>query len=574
MTRKLVTISGFAILFLALVTCPASAKKQTFGDLSLEILEKLQSFYPVRATEMGIHSYDHRLADFSSKSVKQMIKDLTEYEKKLYKFQKTKLSQHERINVRLIKSNVDVALLDLKQIAWHKKCPQLYADEAIDGIYYLMLSQHAPLSERVVSVINRMKAVPALLTTARRNLKKPPKIYIDAAASSLESGIQFYKDIAGELMQKFPERADEILRVSTQARESMNDFLAYLTELTPGPGTAFAIGKDNFDYKLKHEYFLDYDSDSLLKIGETLLKDAQAAYRAYEENVETNHQNGQDSVFVPSVFTKQDILDYYNWEARQVRIFLEENDIVTIPEKVAPVTVVETPYFLRNMVAGIAYQPAGPFDTVQNAYFYVRPIPDDLDRAQLEARFRYVHRRGFKGSVVHEAFPGHHLQLQLAGLNTDPVRKWQFNRMMIEGWALYCEEMVYHAGLFGEEDPVQWLGILGGIRFRAARIVADVKLHTGQFTYQECVDWMNEILDVTSESGKRYIETEVRRYTLQPTIPMTYLIGKTEIMNLRGAAMDRYGEEFSERQFHDALLAEGAIPPLLIWDTMGLVRGI
>ncbi|MDH4157059.1 MAG: DUF885 domain-containing protein [candidate division Zixibacteria bacterium] len=574
MFRKLVTISALAVLILALVAFPASSNGQALADLSWEILEKLQSFYPVQATEMGIHSYDHRLADYSSNSVKQMIKDLTDYEKKLYKFQKTKLSEHDRINLRLVKSNVDIALLNLKQIAWHKKCPQVYVDEAIDGVNYLMLSQHAPLSERVVSVISRMKAVPALLATARRNLKNPPKVYIDAAAGPLESGIQFYKDVAGELMQKFPERADEILRVSTQARESMNDFLTYLSEMTPGPETAFAIGKDNFDYKLKHEYFLDYDSDSLLKIGETLLAEAQAAYREYEENVETNHQNGQDSIFVPSVFTKQDILDYYNWEVRQIRIFLEENDVVTVPETVAPVTVVETPSFLRSMIAGVAYQPAGPFDTVQNAYFYVRPIPDDLDRVQLEARFRYVHRRGFKGSVVHEAFPGHHLQLQLAGMNSDPIRKWQYNRMMSEGWALYCEEMMYHAGLFGDEDPVTWLGILGGIRFRAARIVADVKLHTGQFTYQECVDWMIETLDVSSESGKRYMETEVQWYTLRPTVPMTYLIGKTEIMNLRAAAMDRDGEDFSERQFHDALLAEGSIPPILIWETMGLVRDI
>ncbi|TET94776.1 MAG: DUF885 domain-containing protein, partial [Candidatus Zixiibacteriota bacterium] len=228
--------------------------------------------------------------------------------------------------------------------------------------------------------------------------------------------------------------------------------------------------------------------------------------------------------------------------------------------------------FLRTMISGIAYQPAGPYDSVQQGYFYVRPIPDDLDRQQLEARYRYVHRRGFRGSIVHEAYPGHHLQLQVAGMNEDPVRKWQFNIMMIEGWALYCEEMMYHAGLYGEEDPGQWLGVLGGIRFRAARIVADVKLHTGQFTYDGCINWMIDALDVTSDSGKEYIRKEVRRYTISPAYQMSYLMGKREIMALRRAAEQRDGDRFSLKAFHDALLAEGSIPPTLMWDVMGLSR--
>ncbi|MFQ5452589.1 MAG: DUF885 domain-containing protein [Candidatus Zixiibacteriota bacterium] len=566
-TGNLVIILLFILLS---ANINAAKKKQTFQELSRDILETIQSFYPVRATEMGIHAYDHRFADYSSNSVKQMIKKLNAYEKKLYKYKSKNLSQHDRINFQLIKSNVDIALLDLKRIKWHKKSPQLYVDEAVNGIYFLILSNHAPLSERVVMIISRMKAVPGLFKTARKNIKKPSKIYIEAATSSLESGIQFYKEAAGELMNKFPERADEILRVSTRAQEAMNDFLIYLSELPVGNVTGFAIGKENFNYKLSHEYFLPYDSDSLLKIGQTLFADADKAYREYEAYVDTHHQNGSDSVFVPANFAKQDILDYYNWETEQVKIFLKLNDIITVPENIAAVSVIETPPFLRSMIAGIAYQPAGPFDSIQHGYFYVRPIPDDLERKQLEARYRFIHRRGFKGSVVHEAFPGHHLQMQLAGMNDDPVRKWQYNIMMIEGWALYCEEMMYHYGLYGEEDPAQWLGVLGGIRFRAARIIADVKLHTGQFTYDECVKWMTEALDITSESGKEYIKTEVRRYTTSPTYQMSYLMGKREIMHLLEKAKERDGDNFSLQQFHDALLDEGSIPVTLMWKLMGL----
>ncbi|MDF1545484.1 MAG: DUF885 domain-containing protein [bacterium] len=569
------TFSTIAILLACLAILAgsdteAAKSKQGFEQLAAEILESLQSFYSVHSTEMGIHHYDHRFTDYSSKSVKAFLKKLTSFEQKLYKYKGASLGLDQKIDYQLLKSNVDIAILDLKRIQWHKKSPQLYVDEVVNGLYFLMLSQHAPLNEKVVTVIDRMKAVPPFLSTAQENLKSPPSIYVEAAIESLESGMKFYQEVAGELMQKFPERADNILKYSTAAREAMNDFVLFLSELPKDSDSPFAIGKDNFDYKLLHEYALDFDSDSLLTIGTNLLEEASQAYSEYEAYVESQHQNGSDSVYIPNVFTKDDILNYYNWEVNQIQVFIEQNNIVTIPDDIAPVKVIETPPFLLSMVAGIAYQPAGPFDSGQTGYFYVRPIPDDLDRRQLEGRYRYVHRRGFKGSAVHESYPGHHLQMQLAGQNADPVRKWQTNLLMIEGWALYCEQMMYEAGLFGEEDPAQWLGILGGIRFRAARIVADVKLHTGQFSYQECVDWMIDVLEIDSESGKSYIRKQVRKYTLMPTMPMTYLTGKREIMRLREAAEQKLGDSFDLGEFHDELLSHGSISPALLWEPMGL----
>ncbi len=563
-------IFGIIVLTVLLVNPASHAAKQTFDELCHDILESLQSYYPVKSTQMGIHAYDFLLTDYSSGAVKKAIKTFKDYEQKLYKYRNADLSTHQRVNYQLMKSNVDIALLDLERIKWHKVSPQTYVDEVVDGIYSLMISQHAPLHEKRPAIIARMKAVPGLLATARKNLKNVPPVYIEAALESLESGSLFYQEVAGALMNAFPEKADEILRISTQAREAMNDFSAWLSAMTPGEATAFAIGKKNFDYKLNHEYFLEFDSDSLLRIGEALLEATNRAYDEYAAYIEEHHQNGQDSVFVPASFTASDVLDYYKWETAQLRIFVEGNDYITVPPDIAPVEVIETPSFLRTMISGIAYQPAGPFDSLQTGYFYVRPIPPDMEQPALDARFRYIHRRGFRGSVVHEAYPGHHLQLQLAGMNPDPVRKWQRNLMLVEGWALYCEEEIYHRGLYGDEDPVQWLNVLGGIQFRAARIIADVKLHTGQFTVDECVQWMNEALGVSTDSFREFIRKEVRRYTFTPTIQMSYLLGKTEIMKIREAAQTRDGADFSLKNFHDALLAEGSIPPALLRTAMNL----
>jgi uncharacterized protein (DUF885 family) len=225
---------------------------------------------------------------------------------------------------------------------------------------------------------------------------------------------------------------------------------------------------------------------------------------------------------------------------------------------------------MRSIVSSAAYYPVGLLDSASYGVFLMRPLPERMDRRQLEAKYRYVYRRGFRSWVVHEAYPGHHLQLHLAARHPDPVRRWQHNMMFIEGWALYCEEAAYREGLYGGENPIEWLTYLEWLAIRAARVVADVKLHTGQFTVDECVDWMVTTLGYESASQRQFVEDEVRRYTLSPTVQMSYLVGKEEIMGLRHAAMARDGDLFNMRDFHDDLLARGSIPPTLLWDVMGL----
>lgn len=570
MLRRFVITCAALCLFAGVASDGAADEATSLDRLGQDMLENLQKFYPVRSTEMGVHAYDHRFTDYSSSSVRDMIKLLTDYEQKLYKYRNADLPVDQRVKYHLLKANADIALHDLKRLEWHERSPLIYVNEIVDGIYLLLISRHAPMEERLVTIMERMRAVPSFLETARKNLRKPPPIWVEAAREALGTALDFYQSVTGELMARFPDRADQILKVSTRAREAMTSFDAHLADIPTGGATDFAIGKDAFDYKLRHEYLLDFDSDSLLRLGESLLVRAQRDYAEYEEFMALDRQNGREDVFMPACFSRQDVLDYYSWEIERVREYLEENDIVTVPEEVASIQVVETPTFLRTMITAIAYQPAGPFNTAQEGRFYVRPIPEDLDSARLAALYRYVHRRGFKGSVVHEAYPGHHLQTQVAGMHPDPVRKWQMNNMAVEGWALYCEEMMYEAGLYGEEDSGQWLAILGGIRFRAARIVADVKLHTGQFTYQQCVDWMIEALEIDTESGRDYIRNQVRLYTHRPTYQMSYLMGKLEILALRDAMAERDGEEFSLSAFHDAVLDEGAIPPALLWKILEL----
>jgi uncharacterized protein (DUF885 family) len=282
-----------------------------------------------------------------------------------------------------------------------------------------------------------------------------------------------------------------------------------------------------------------------------------------------NHQNGQDSVYVPASFNRQDVLDYYKWEISQIRLFLTSQEIFALPEESAPLLTEETPDIFRRVITGMGYQPGGPFDSTQSGVFYVRPLPEKLEGPQQVARYRYVNRRGLLGSLVREGYPGRHLQCWVSASNPDQVRRWQKNILFEEGWASYVEELAYHKGLYGHDNPTRWLEILDRARHEAALAVADIRFHAGQTTFDETVEWLATVLDAETESAMRHIRREVLDLSWQPTKALGAPLGKTELVHLRQAGIDNLGTGFSLREFHDQVLSEGAVPPAVLEEILG-----
>jgi uncharacterized protein (DUF885 family) len=341
---------------------------------------------------------------------------------------------------------------------------------------------------------------------------------------------------------------------------ALEDFSDFLDTLKSKEGQPFAVGKEFYDKLLKQQYFLDYDSDSLLKIGEALFARAAKQYDSVSAIVDTLPLPEDFAYFIPKSFCRKDVMDYFQWEIGQTREWIESHDFATVPASVGECVPVETPPIIRNVMGGISYLPVGPFDRTQMGRFYVSPLPDSLSDANRSAYFRYCTRRGFKGAVAYDAYPGHHLQIQMANHNPSLIRRILRDNMMIEGWALYCEEEMYRERFYGD-DLRTYLAILGGVRFRAARIVVDVKLQTGQFTYQQAVDWMVANLDAEVD----YIEKEVNRYTLMPTQPSSFLLGKECLLSIRELYKTKLGQKYSLQKFHDFILGQGGISPVLVY---------
>ncbi|HLW38643.1 MAG TPA: DUF885 domain-containing protein, partial [Candidatus Eremiobacteraceae bacterium] len=254
------------------------------------------------------------------------------------------------------------------------------------------------------------------------------------------------------------------------------------------------------------------------------------------------------------------LLQEYRAGVDRTRQFVIDRKLVSIPGGES-LQVVETPVFMRPTVPYAAYMPAGAFETRQEGLYYVTPVNEHLPPEERAEQMLGHNRFGMMLTNVHEGYPGHHLQLVLANQVTSPVRKLLSDTVFCEGWALYCEQLVLDEGL--SSDPRVRLFQLKDQLWRACRVVIDVKLHTARMTFEEAVDMLVGVAHLERPNAIG----EVRRYTQEPTQPMSYLMGKQQIMDLREREKARLRATFDLRSFHDRLLSYGTIPVALIEPT-------
>lgn len=562
MSRRIWCSLTFALVLISVpIFADQAAEEQKLQDLAQEYVKLSFSFDPVYASEMGDNSPEYmRYPDYSKRSINKFESSLKGLLRDLRKVKQSDLSVDGKIDYQLLESDVSTELIYLGHSKLVRDNPKAMSSSAINGVYYILISTPNPDSAELDLILKRLEDLPRFLGSAKSILSRPPRLWSALAEDEANQGVEMLTDLASYFTQRVPSRAAEIEQRFNDATTALGSFVELMDAMQLVRDSDVSFGKQNYNELLHVQHFLDFDADSLLRLGQYLFDNAVAQYDSVRAIIDTLPPLEEQTYFVPKSFSSSDVLDYFQWEINQSRDWVVESGYATVPPDIGDCEPVETPAFLRNIIGGVAYQPAGPFAAKKRGLFYVNPLPDTLDETSRSAYFRYCMQRGFRSSTVHEAYPGHHLQLQMASRNPSLIRRLQQNNLMVEGWALYCEQAVYEDGFYGN-DPRAYLRVLGGVLFRAARIIVDVKLHTGQFTYQDAVGWMTENLNAPID----FVETEVSRYTLTPTQPMSYLLGKLEIQDIRDLYRSQHPDDFDLQTFHDMLLSQGSIPPRLVY---------
>jgi uncharacterized protein (DUF885 family) len=425
----------------------------------------------------------------------------------------------------------------------------------------LVVREFAPLEDRMKSISGRLSQVQRVLEEARANLKNPPRIFTQIALETARGGVGFYRHVIPQLAESVPDLSSEVAKRSQEAADALEDYAKFLECLLEESKGDFAVGKELFDLKLKREHFLTYDAETLLDLGHDVFDETVHALNSLAQEIKPGTP-WLDLVTElkehhPAAETLKST--YTEWMAR-ARDFVREKDIITFPENEA-LEVIDTPGFYRSILPYAAYMPPAPFEFDQKGFFFVTPV-DDLPEERQEEKLRGHCLHTIPVIALHEAYPGHHLQLTISSGKGTALRRHFGSNVFAEGWALYCEELMDELGFYGDRETK--LFQLKDQLWRAARVIIDASLHTRRMTFDEAVGFLVDRVHLEELNAL----AEVKRYTTDPTQPMSYIVGKKEILELRDAFRDKMGASFDLKGFHDRLLSYGTVPPKLVRDRL------
>jgi len=536
----------------------------TLEALTDRYLDMMVEDNPVFATFLGLHSRDAELGDFSAEAFGERADHARALLADLESVPLEDVPVDDYVDARALRISLGRSVFVHERLRPHRIEPSTYVGAALSGCHLLIIKDFAPLEDRARSLLERVRAVPEVLASCRRNIEDPPGIFARIGADRARGGAAFLRSVIPEVADRVPLVASELRSAASAAADAFDEIAEHLSCLEDACTTPFAIGRENYEWLLREAHLLDFDSDELLEMGRGAIRSTREAMDAAAREIDSGRGWREIVEALKGEHPPADGLrQRYASEMKRARRFVIERDLVTVPDEES-LDVVDTPVFARAVLPYAAYMPAGPFDARQQGFFWVTPVDSNLPSEDRERQLRGHGVHSIPVIALHEGYPGHHLQLVRANANPRKARKLTWNNVFIEGWALYCEEMMKDAGFL--DDPRSRLFQLKDTLWRAARIVVDVGLQRGEMSIDQAIDFM-----VDEAALERVNATaEVKRYTANPTQPSSYLIGKGQIVGIRRRYEEARGRGFDLKVFHDALLDVGSVPPKLAALALGL----
>ncbi len=545
-----------------------------FNRLVDEILEFRWKARPVGATFSGIHKYDGQLDKTDSQSRRQYLRKSKSYLRQLGEFspegkasrRQTQLSEDQKMDWKILRDSLRVEIAEEEKIRWLTRDAIIYPYLALMGCYVLIFRDFAPLSQRMNSLLGRLRQVPRLLKEGQENLRRGrdvPRIWTQVAIETTAGGKQFFRQMIPVFAEKMPHLRKQILAANGKTLTAFEDYERFLKKrLLPRSKGRFAVGRQFFNFLLSVHYQLPYTVDDLPSIGDRIIRQTQAEMKSLAKRI--NAKKGWSEIvkgLKKKHPAKDNLLRFYKREMVRARNFVRKKDLVTIP-KGESLSVIETAVFLRHTIPYAAYMSPAPFEKKQKGFFWVTPVNEKLPPSQQKEQLQGHNSYGAVLTALHEAYPGHHLQLVHSSKVKSKVRREFGTPLFAEGWALYCEELMYEKGFYTKAETR--LLQLKDQLWRACRVVIDASLHTGRMSFNQAVDMLVNV----AKLEKTNAIAEVKRYTYTPTQPMTYIMGKMEILKLREDFKKLKGKAFNLKKFHDQLLSYGTIPVQMVRERM------
>lgn len=512
-------------------------------------------FDPAAATAAGITSQNERLGDYDPESMRVHVAAFRSLALAIEALDVE--STETEIDRTAVLNEIRSTIFRFEQEQPHVKNPTFWLSHLYNALFSLMDRQEAPEGELAAAAVARLRMVPSFITSAAATLRDPAPILAETAAQMVDGGEALIGRIAAFARERGMPGA-EVDEAAGEAEAALARFgLALKSDLPAGDPQSFAIGEDAFNHRLHFEYALQGTAPELWRYGMRLVEEVESRLVEIAREIDPNTSWRELAARLRSDHPATgDPIVTYRTGMEQARDFVRRHDLVTIPE--AALEVVPTPDFLRPLIPIAAYSPPGPYHGDRSGRFYVTPRPE----RGAPTSSRSIHE--LPSLVLHEGYPGHHLQMVTAQSLDSEVRRVLWTPLTVEGWALYCEGMMGELGFY--QDPADRLFQQIHLLWRAVRILLDVGLHTRGMSPSAALVYLIDKIPLDQAEAA----AEIRRYCGAPTYQLCYAVGRREILSLRDDYQRRAGSGFTLRQFHDDLLGYGGLPISLARWGMGL----
>ena len=531
-------------------TTPGNPSLKAFAQVAEQYVEQMFERFPTYGSSTGRHEFDPQLERPSLA---------------LYR-------AHEKLLRETLSAIEDLPEIDFRGDAWldrrallaelrceiwaserstFRKNPEHWASGALGSVHNLVVKHADDLKPAADAILSRLQKLPAYLAGAADLIEAPIPVWARMAEQSCAGAPSLLDAICEPLKQTKrvkPQKIDALIEGAKTA------FAAYAVEVKrskPGPENGFSVGRERFEALIRERLGWDLGAREATALGHSMVLRIEAEMAIEARKIGRGKPRDilarASNAWSPK---HASLFEEYEFETRRVREAFRKANVVTLP-KGERLLVKPVPKFLQHQFPTAAYSQPGCYDRDQTGIFWVNDL--SLLRATKAEKAAEIRQHfGVPLTCAHEAYIGHHLQFCTANQHPSKLRRLFAHSVFYEGWTLWCEQMAVDQGVV--KEPVARLNQLNDALWRAHRILIDCGLQTGELSYEGAVKHLMKHMGFTRGRA----EGDVNWYTMMPTVPMSYLLGKLEVMRLKQRKVDEQG--WTLKRFNDWALSHGTLP--------------
>jgi uncharacterized protein (DUF885 family) len=544
--------SWLAVFLTALLLANASAATESVDKLANDFWSWRAKYAPFTGDDVNRIERPGGTRDWSRASIDKQRKDLAEFEARWKKIDPAQSPIAKQVDYKLIGSALARVRWELDVNPRWRRDPNFYIAQTLTALAEA-LTVPAPYDEaHSREILNRIENIPPILEQAAQNLDNPPAPFASVTIQALEGIRDSLRKMASLLTASTTLKEGELNGACERAADALEKFQQQLKEKLPRLPQQTALGRDAYVWFLRNVALMPFTPEELLAMGQQEWNRA-VAFETFEKN------RNQD---VPSLKIAADVNSWIKDAAEkeaQIRKFLEEHRILTVPDWIQHYTLRPTPDYLRALGFTEYDDFTGPSRLKENC---VRYVPEPSEKL---GYFWHATAMDPRPITVHEGIPGHYFQLCLSWKHEDPIRRHYYDSGANEGIGFYAEEMMLQAGLFDDSPHTREI-IYNFMRLRALRVEVDVKLALGEFTLAQAAKYLQEKVPMDEQTARQ----EAIAFATSPGQAITYQIGKLQIIKFLADGRMQQGEKFNLRSFHDFVWKNGNVPiALQEWELLG-----